>query len=296
MTDRIGDVRITRDGFVATVTLDKPPINAVSVDLMRDLADALELLDKDGLTRAVVLATAGKVFCSGADLSNRTSEGPIPERSINPLYDQAVRLFSTELPIIAAVQGAAVGAGLGLSLIADFRVAAPEARFAANFTKLGFHPGFGLTYTLPRLIGRQNAAMMFLTGERYDAPEALEMGLIDDLVDLPRWSCADDGGDDCGECPACCALHPQDVAWRSRGRRTRGDRPRILRTAMADEDGRLQGRRESRDRAACRRLQGPLGQRLDPAHEHLHGAVDCVTDFLFGRGIARQQQGAELQA
>jgi enoyl-CoA hydratase/carnithine racemase len=61
---------------------------------MRDLADALEMLDKDGHTRAVVLATAGKVFCSGADLSNRTSEGPIPERSINPLYDQAVRLFN----------------------------------------------------------------------------------------------------------------------------------------------------------------------------------------------------------
>lgn len=186
MTDRIGDVNIAREGFVATVTIDKPPINAVSVDLMRDLADALEGLEKDGLTRAIVLATAGKVFCSGADLSNRTSEGPIPERSINPLYDQAVRLFSTELPIVAAVQGAAIGAGLGLSLIADFRVAAPEARFAANFTKLGFHPGFGLTYTLPRLIGRQNAAMMFLTGERYDASEALEMGLIDDLVDLPR--------------------------------------------------------------------------------------------------------------
>ena len=186
MTDRIGDVHVTRDGFVATVTIDKPPINAVSVDLMRDLADALEMLDKDGVTRAVVLATTGKVFCSGADLSNRTSEGPIPERSINPLYDQAVRLFSTELPIIAAVQGAAIGAGLGLSLIADFRVAAPEARFAANFTKLGFHPGFGLTYTLPRLIGRQNAAMMFLSGERYDASEALEMGLVDDLVDLPR--------------------------------------------------------------------------------------------------------------
>ena len=186
MTDRISDVHITRDGFIATVMIDKPPINAVSVDLMRDLADALEMLDKDGVTRAVVLATAGKVFCSGADLSNRTSEGPIPERSINPLYDQAVRLFSTELPIIAAVQGAAIGAGLGLSLIADFRVAAPEARFAANFTKLGFHPGFGLTYTLPRLIGRQNAAMMFLSGERYDASEALEMGLVDDLVDLPR--------------------------------------------------------------------------------------------------------------
>jgi len=186
MTDRIGDVHILRDGFVARVTIDKPPINAVSVDLMRDLADALEGLDKGGVTRAVVLATAGKVFCSGADLSNRTSEGPIPERSINPLYDQAVRLFSTELPIVAAVQGAAIGAGLGLSLVADFRVAAPEARFAANFTKLGFHPGFGLTYTLPRLIGRQNAARMFLTGERYDADDAMDMGLVDEIAPLDQ--------------------------------------------------------------------------------------------------------------
>lgn len=186
MTDRIGDVHISRDGFVATVTIDRPPINAVSVDLMRDLADVLEALDKDGVTRAVVLATKGKVFCSGADLANRTSEGPIPEKSINPLYEQAVRLFSTELPIVVAVQGAAIGAGLGLAMIGDFRVAAPEARFAANFTKLGFHPGFGLTYTLPRLIGRQNASMMFLTGDRYDGSEALEMGLVDDLVDLSR--------------------------------------------------------------------------------------------------------------
>jgi len=186
MTDRIGDVHISRAGFVATVTIDRPPINAVSVHLIRDLADVLEALDKDGATRAVVLATAGKVFCSGADLSNRTSEGPIPERSINPLYDQAVRLYSTELPIVVAVQGAAVGAGLGLAMIGDFRVAAAEARFAANFTKLGFHPGFGLTYTLPRLIGRQNASMMFLSGDRYDGSEALEMGLVDDLVDLSR--------------------------------------------------------------------------------------------------------------
>ena len=182
MTDRIGDVHISRDGFVARVTIDKPPINAVSVDLMRDLADALDGLDKDGATRAVVLATAGKVFCSGADLSNRTSEGPIPERMVNPLYDQAVRLFSTELPIVAAVQGAAIGAALVLALVADFRVAAPEARFAANFVKLGFHPGFGLTHTLPRLIGRQNAARMFLTGERFDAEAALRMGLADEIA------------------------------------------------------------------------------------------------------------------
>lgn len=186
MTDRINDVHISHSGHVARVTIDKPPINAVSVELMRDLADALEGLDRDGSTRAVVLATSGKVFCSGADLSNRTSEGPIPERMVNPLYDQAVRLFSTELPIVAAVQGAAIGAGLGLALVADFRVAAPEARFAANFVKLGFHPGFGLTYTLPRLIGPQNAARMFLTGERFDAEAALRMGLADEIAPLDQ--------------------------------------------------------------------------------------------------------------
>ncbi len=186
MTSITPNIHISHSGHVARITIDKPPINAVSVDLMRDLADALEGLDKDGVTRAVVLATTGKVFCSGADLSNRTREGPIPERMVNPLYGQAVRLFSTELPIVAAVQGAAIGAGLGLALVADFRVAAPEARFAANFVKLGFHPGFGLTHTLPRLIGRQNAARMFLTGERFDAEAALKMGLADEVAPLDQ--------------------------------------------------------------------------------------------------------------
>jgi len=228
MTDRIGDVHISRAGFVATVTIDRPPINAVSVDLMRDLADVLEALDKDGATRAVVLATAGKVFCSGADLSNRTSEGPIPERSINPLYDQAVRLFSTELPIVVAVQGAAIGAGLGLAMIGDFRVAAPEARFAANFTKLGFHPGFGLTYTLPRLIGRQNASMMFLSGDRYDGSEALEMGLVDDLVDLSRLT---------GRAQSMAATIAENapLAIRSTRKTLRGDLPAGVRAATEHE-------------------------------------------------------------
>jgi enoyl-CoA hydratase/carnithine racemase len=189
MTNPTPNIHISRDGFVATVTIDKPPINAVSVDLMRDLADVLEGLDRDGVTRVVVLATAGKVFCSGADLTQRADEIGITakeEAAGNPLYDQAVRLFSTELPIVVAVQGAAIGAGLGLALVGDFRVAAPEARFAANFVKLGFHPGFGLTYTLPRLIGRQNAARMFLTGERFDAEAALRMGLVDEVTPLDQ--------------------------------------------------------------------------------------------------------------
>src|SRR6185312_8477081 len=90
MTDCIGDVHIKRNGHIATVTIDKPPINSVSVDLMRDLADALHALDKEPELRAVVLATAGKVFCAGADLSGRASEVGLDARTSNPLYDQAV--------------------------------------------------------------------------------------------------------------------------------------------------------------------------------------------------------------
>ncbi|MCA3708482.1 MAG: enoyl-CoA hydratase/isomerase family protein, partial [Phenylobacterium sp.] len=101
---------------------------------------------------------------------------------INDLYTQAVRLFSVETPIVAAVQGAAVGAGLGLALVADFRIASPEARFTANFVKLGFHPGFGLTHTLPRVIGEQRANLMFLTGRRVKPEEALAWGLVDEVV------------------------------------------------------------------------------------------------------------------
>ena len=103
---------------------------------------------------------------------------------INPLYEQAVRLFSAKKPIVAAVQGAAVGAGLGLALVADFRVASPEARFSANFVKLGFHPGFGITHTLPRVIGMQRAQLMCLTGRRIKADEALVWGLVDEVVPM----------------------------------------------------------------------------------------------------------------
>ncbi|WP_300998472.1 enoyl-CoA hydratase-related protein [Hyphomonas sp.] len=186
MPTRIGDIHIVRDDFVATVTIDRPPVNSMSVGLMRDLADALEALGKDGLTRAVVLAAGGNVFCAGADLTRRADEIGIAAQAdapgTNPLYEQAVRLFSTELPIVAAIQGAAVGAGLGLSMVADMRIAAPEARFAANFVKLGFHPGFGLTYTLPRLIGRNPAEVMLLTGARIDAAEAQRIGLVNEIV------------------------------------------------------------------------------------------------------------------
>ncbi len=184
MKTQYGDVSVQIHGHVAMLQIDRPPHNFVSVELMRDLADALEAIDAERELRASVLAAAGKTFCAGADLASPTGVGGAGMEGINPLYVQAVRLFSTRKPIVAAVQGAAIGAGLGLALVADFRVAAPEARFAANFVKLGFHPGFGITHTLPRVVGQQRAALMCLTARRIKAAEALGWGLIDQMVPM----------------------------------------------------------------------------------------------------------------
>src|SRR6185312_16055514 len=184
MKSQYGEVSVETRGHVALLTFSRPPNNHVSVESMRALADALGDIDAETSVRASVLTSSGKVFCAGADLVNPGGVGAEGMQGINPLYVEAVRLFSAKKPIVAAVQGAAVGAGLGLALVADFRVAAPEARFTSNFVKLGFHPGFGVTYTLPRLIGQQRAALMCLTGRRINGETALEWGLADVLAPL----------------------------------------------------------------------------------------------------------------
>lgn len=183
MKSSFGDhVSVAMDGHVAVVTLNRPPHNFVSVEFMRDLADAMEAVDANGEARVIVLQAEGRSFSGGADFSSPTDRVANGMDGVNALYDQAVRLYSVEKPIIAAVQGAAVGAGLGLALVADFRVVSPEARFAANFVKLGFHPGFGISLALPRIVGQQKAALMMLTGRRIKGEEALAWGLADELV------------------------------------------------------------------------------------------------------------------
>ena len=182
MQQHYGNVHVTREGHVAVLEIDRPPHNHVSVELMRDLADAFAAVDTEPEFRCSVLVATGKSFCAGADLTSNVTEGGLRQDGINALYEQAVRLFSVRKPIVAAIQGAAIGAGLGLALVADFRIAAPEARFAANFVKLGFHPGFGITHTLPRVVGTQKAALMCLTGRRFKPEEALAFGLVDEVV------------------------------------------------------------------------------------------------------------------
>ncbi len=178
------------DDYIATVEMQNGDLNFFDLEMLTSLADCFADLDREPKCRAIVLASAGRAFCAGANFaSGARAEGLAAKTespSGSPLYDQAVRLFTNKKPIVGAVNGAAIGGGLGLCLVPDFRVACPEARFAANFTQLGFHPGFGLTHTLVALVGQQKAWHMMFTGRRVKAEEALEMGMIDRLVPAPQ--------------------------------------------------------------------------------------------------------------
>ena len=172
-------VEIDHATHVATIEIRRGPNNYFDIDVLARLADEMtEVARRDA--RAIVLCSEGKHFCAGADFSG--AAGRVGREGGPHLYDVAIRLFEQPLPIVAAVQGAAIGGGLGLALAADFRVAAGEARFAANFSQLGFHPGFGLTVTLPRVVGQQAALDLLYTGRRLDGAEAHRIGLCDHLV------------------------------------------------------------------------------------------------------------------
>lgn len=183
---RYGDVEVTKNGHVAVVEIQRGPNNFFDVALINSLGDAFDALDADMEIRASVLCAQGKNFCAGANFGDRSQQAERDNRTTtsgNPLYTAAVRLFSAKKPIVGAINGSAVGGGFGLAVMPDFRVATPETRFTANFVKLGFHPGFGLTYTLPRLIGQQRANLMFYTGRRVDGETAHAWGLADVLTD-----------------------------------------------------------------------------------------------------------------
>jgi len=180
--DKSQDIGVEIADFVATIEIQRPPYNYFDYALIEQIAGALEALDGNADCRAVVLASQGKAFCAGANFGDGDAAGQIGSGGAKHLYMEAVRLFATKKPIVAAIHGAAIGGGLGLAMVADFRVSCPEARFSANFTRLGFTPGFGLTTTLPEVIGKTNAALMFYTGRRVKGEDAHAMGLVNVLV------------------------------------------------------------------------------------------------------------------
>jgi enoyl-CoA hydratase/carnithine racemase len=172
------DVTVEQHGaHVAVVCLHRPPNNYFDSALIDAVAAAYDELNSSGWCRAIVLASEGRHFCAGLDFTANAGQ------DIAALYRAALRLFSAPLPVVAAVQGAAIGGGCGLALSADFRVATPRTRFSANFSRLGFHHGFALSVTLPAVVGRQAATDLLLTGRRVGGEEAQVLGLSDRLAD-----------------------------------------------------------------------------------------------------------------
>ncbi|MGD0881602.1 MAG: enoyl-CoA hydratase/isomerase family protein [Acidimicrobiales bacterium] len=178
-----GDVTVTvAEAHVAEVEMHRPPANYFDSVLLSGVVEAVDWAAAAG-ARAVVLCSEGRHFCAGLDFGS--TEKPDPE-ALATLYGVARSLVDSPLPIVVAVQGSAIGGGMGLALAGDFRVAAPASRFAANFARLGFHQGFGISLTLPATVGRQNALDLLTTGRRIDGDEALAIGLCDRLDDDPR--------------------------------------------------------------------------------------------------------------
>lgn len=174
------DITVSTEDLVGVIEITRPPANYFDRQLIGEIVDAASGLHTDGI-RAIVLCAEGKHFCAGANFGAGEMEGD-RARSSELLYREAVRLFDAKLPIIAAVQGSAVGGGLGLACAADFRVAAPSSRFHANFSMLGFHQGFGLSETLPAIVGAQHAMDLLYTSRRIDGQRAFDIGLVDRLV------------------------------------------------------------------------------------------------------------------
>ncbi|CAN5847855.1 enoyl-CoA hydratase [soil metagenome] len=167
---------------VATVTLDDPGRrNALTLEMVVEVEAALNALEADPDVGAVVVTGAAPAFCAGADLSHL---GGSRRDGLRRIYEGFLRIGRSPLPTVAAVNGAAVGAGMNLALVCDVRVAAQRARFDTRFVALGIHPGGCHTWMLRRVIGPQAAAAMVLFGEVLDGPEAERAGLV--------WRCVDD--------------------------------------------------------------------------------------------------------
>ena len=171
-------VDLQRDGELAVVTVDNPPVNALKHEVRAGLAEALRQARADGAVKAVVISCAGRTFFVGADI---TEFGKPPQAP--SLHDVIAAIEATPKPVIAALHGTALGGGFELALACHFRVAVATARVGLPEVKLGLLPGAGGTQRLPRLVGPEKSLKMIVTGDPIQASEALTDGVIDEIVE-----------------------------------------------------------------------------------------------------------------
>lgn len=175
------DVRTEITDGVAVLTVSNPERrNAMNIELSRRLVDAVRRAGDDEAVGAVVVTGEDPAFCAGGDLGELATADPATLREV---YAGFLAVAECPLPTIAAVNGAAVGAGLNLALACDLRLAGPRAKFDARFLPLGLHPGGGYTWMAQRVLGSQGAAALTLFGDAVDAAEAARIGLVHRVVD-----------------------------------------------------------------------------------------------------------------
>jgi 2-(1,2-epoxy-1,2-dihydrophenyl)acetyl-CoA isomerase len=187
---------VDRTDAVATLTLNRPEsMNALSVELKEALGTALDEVARDGSVRAVVITGAGRGFCVGQDLREHAalleSGDPAPLTTVTQHYNPLITALATmPKPAIAAVNGMAAGAGAGISFACDFRLASASAAFLIAFANVGLSLDSGVSWTLPRLVGAARATALCLLAEPVSADAALEMGLVNAVVEPERLAAA----------------------------------------------------------------------------------------------------------
>jgi len=169
---------LTLDGDVAVITLNSPPVNALSAAVRKGLFEAFKQADADGAAKAIVLVCEGRTFIAGADITEFGSAMADPQ-----LADVQDVIEGASKPVIAAIHGTALGGGLEVALCAHYRVAVPSARLGLPEVNLGLLPGAGGTQRLPRVVGVENALSMMTSGRHVPAKEAASLGLVDELVE-----------------------------------------------------------------------------------------------------------------
>ncbi|HEY3264670.1 MAG TPA: enoyl-CoA hydratase-related protein [Actinomycetota bacterium] len=180
-------VRVERDGAVASIRLDRPPANALSEAVSLELWDAARDVEDDDGVRAVVVWGGERIFAAGADVKAMAEFGPREIESSVGALDGALRhLEAVPKPVVAAVNGYALGGGCELALACDFRYAAADARLGLPEIRLGIIPGAGGTQRLPKLVGLARARDLIFSGRHVGADEALEIGLIDAVTSPDR--------------------------------------------------------------------------------------------------------------
>lgn len=183
------DIVLEKEGGVTTLTLNRPDrLNSFTTKMYRELSNIMNQIKKDDEIKVVIFTGAGRGFCAGSDVSdrlaNRVGKGREENRfeTLRPTGAVALDIADLDKPIIAAINGVAVGAGLSIALLSDIRLASDKARFGAVWINMGLIPDLGATYYLPRIVGMEKALDLMLSGEIINAEEALRIGLVSRVV------------------------------------------------------------------------------------------------------------------